>query len=100
MPIDARLDVQAPRAGEQLVRLGDKGPAKAALDSHRAAQGPCLHDLDAGGAGDLSSLPLVVLVYVPGVPIGRLVCVDSQAVAAPVEDLASLLFVVDAPEPA
>jgi hypothetical protein len=98
VPVDARLDVQAPRPGEQLVRLGYTGPAKAALDSHRAAQGSFLHDLDAGGAGDLISLPLVALVYIPGIPIGRLVRVDPQAVATAVEDLASLYFVVDAPE--
>src|ERR671910_66358 len=98
MPVDARLDVQAPRPGEQLVRLGYTGAAKAALDSHRAAQGSFLHDLDAGGAGDLISLPHVVLVYIPGIPIGRLVRVDPEAVAAAVEDLASLHIVVDAPE--
>src|SRR5918997_1180229 len=50
VPLHARLDVQAPRAGEQLVCLRDVGPAEAALYAHRRAQWPgLLHAHALGG---------------------------------------------------
>src|SRR5215213_10377462 len=47
VPPYARLDVQAPRAGEQDVGLRDPGPAKTPPDAHRCAQRPLLYHLHA-----------------------------------------------------
>src|SRR5919199_584365 len=100
VPVYVRLDVQAPRGGEQTVGLRYARSSPASLDPHRGAQGSILHDLHALTPEDLLPLHLVVPVYVPGIPVGRLVHAGPEPVAVPVEDLALRLFVVDAPEAA
>ncbi len=87
-PIDGRLYVQPPRPGVELVGLIHRRASPTAVYAHRGSQGPVFHIPKAGDRGELLPFKLVVLVYVPRVPLARLVRVGPELVAAPGQDLA------------
>src|SRR5215207_4875262 len=95
---DGRLYVQPPRPGVELVGLTHGRASSTAVHAPRGSQGSAFHIPKAGDRGDLLYLELVVLVYVPRVPLARLVRVGPELVAAPGRNLAPRLLVVDAAE--
>ncbi len=98
VPRDLRLHIQTPGACAQPVGLHHARAPPPPLDAHRGAQRAVLDHLDGPVSSELLPLQLVVLVYVPGVPLARLVHVRPQLVAPPVQNLAAHLPVVDAVE--
>src|SRR5215210_2544333 len=95
-----RLDVHASRARAKLVGLAYRGASPNTRNLHRGAQGTILLGPEARDVGNFLPFWLVAFVYVPRVPLARLVRVCPKLIAAPVQNLAIGGPVVDAAETA
>src|SRR5215217_6483854 len=93
MPLEVRLDVQAPGAGRKPVGLYDARISPGSMNPYCGAQRTRLERLDPLHSADLLAFLLVGLVDVPGVPLAGFVDVGPQLIAASFEDVPSHRFV-------